>query len=200
VLTVKLNQNKAIIKRVVIVGASILLVSVALTACGKGYDAEWQGEPRRSAEGRPYFLGPGDRVRITVYRDEDLSGTYGINSSGRISLPLVGGVEAQGLTIPELERVIKDLLGRDYLKDPSVSIELSTSRPFCVLGQVNKPGCFEFISGMRGAVAIATAGGYTYRAKENRLLITGEDGKKLIGDHDTPIFPGDTIEIEERYF
>ena len=199
-MTVARNKGKASMKRLAIVVASMLLVSAALGACGKGYDAEWDEEPRSSSESRPYFLGPGDKVRITVYRDEDLSGTYGVDSSGRISLPLVGGVVAQGLTIPELERTIADRLSRDYLKDPSVSIDLAASRPFCVFGQVNKPGCFEYFSGMRGAGAIATAGGYTYRAKENKLLITGEDGKKLIGDHDTPILPGDTIEIAERYF
>lgn len=193
-------EAKEFMKRLGMAVASILLVSTALGACVTVREAEWDGEPRSLTERPPYVLGPGDKVRITVYRDKDLTNTYRVDSSGRISLPLVGGVVVQGLTIPELEQDIAHRLYRNSKESPDVSIDLVGSRPFCVLGQVNKPGCFEFMPGMRGASAIATAGGYTYRAKENRLLITGEDGDKLIGDHDTPIYPGDTIEILERYF
>jgi polysaccharide export outer membrane protein len=193
-------EAKEFMKRLGMAVASILLVSTALGACGTVRETEWAGEPRSLTERQPYVLGPGDKVRITVYRDKDLTNTYRVDSSGRISLPLVGGVVVQGLTIPELEQDIAHRLYRNSKESPDVSIDLVGSRPFCVLGQVNKPGCFEFMPAMRGASAIATAGGYTYRAKENKLLITGEDGDKLIGDHDTPIYPGDTIEILERYF
>ena len=197
---VRMPGGKPLIKWFAIVLASTLLAGAALTACATSRYDEWDGEPRRSTQSRPHLLGPGDKVRITVFRDKDLSGTYGVDSSGRISLPLGGGIRVQGQTIPELERAIADRLIRDNISNASVSIELVASRPFCVFGQVNKPGCFEHISAMIGADAIAMAGGYTYRAKENRLLISGEDGKKLVGNHDTPIFPGDTIEIVERYF
>jgi polysaccharide export outer membrane protein len=178
----------------------MLLFGAVLNACETDRGIEWDGEPRSSNQRRPYLLGAGDKIRVTIYQDENLSGTYGVDNLGRISLPLVGGVQANGLTIPELEQNIAMQLSRGFISNPSVSIELISARPFCILGQVNKPGCFEYRFGMNGADAIATAGGYTYRAKENKLFIRGEDGQKLTGSHDTPIFPGDTIEIVERYF
>lgn len=196
----KKTRDKPILKRFVIVVSGTLLVGAVLSACGTDRDIKWNGEPRSSIHSRPYLLGAGDKIRITIFQHQDLSGTYGVDNTGRISLPLVGGFQAHGLTIPELEQAIALRLSHGYLSDPSVSIELISTRPFCVFGQVNRSGCFEFRFGMKGADAIATAGGYTYRAKENRLFIRGEDGKKLIGNHDTPIFPGDTIEIGERYF
>lgn len=147
-----------------------------------------------------FTLGPGDNIRIRVYDHEDLSGSYNVDDTGRISLPLILGINTRGLTLPELERKIAAELARNFIVDPKVSIDLIESRPFCILGEVRNPGCFSGIHGMNTAQAIAIAGGYTYRAYKVKFVVTREGGRKIVADSSTPIFGGDTIEVYERYF
>jgi protein involved in polysaccharide export with SLBB domain len=147
-----------------------------------------------------YTLGPGDNIRIRVYDHEDLSGSYNVDDTGRISLPLILGVNTRGLTLPELEQKITDELSNNFIANPKVSIDLVKSRPFCILGEIRNPGCFSGRHGMNTAQAIAIAGGYTYRAFKEKFVVTREDGRKIVATSATPIFAGDTIEIYERYF
>ena len=147
-----------------------------------------------------YTLGPGDSIRIRVYEHEDLSGSYNVDDTGRISLPLILGVNTRGLTIPELELKIADELAKNFIVNPRVSIDLVKSRPFCILGEIRNPGCFSGIHGMNTSQAIAIAGGYTYRAFKEKFVVTRENGRKIVGDSATPIFAGDTIEVYERYY
>ena len=155
----------------------------------------------QSVVGHPeYTLGPGDKVKITVYTHEDLSGIFSVDSAGRISLPLIQGIKASGLTLIELEKTISEQLIVNYIADPKVSADLLELRAYCVFGEVERPGCFPFVYGMNAAKAIATAGGYTYRAKVNKFVVTRDDGRKVAGNHEVPVFPGDTIEIYERFF
>jgi len=173
------------------------------TITNEASDYEANVTPRGSSAGAPdqvYRLGPGDRVRVIVFGQKDLSGDFEVDSVGRIALPLIRGVNAEGLTIPELEQSITGRLEENFFADPRVSIELIKSRPFCVLGEVRNPGCFSYAYGMRAAMAIAVAGGYTYRAKENEFVVTRADGSQFVGRHNTPIFPGDVIKVSERFF
>jgi polysaccharide export outer membrane protein len=147
-----------------------------------------------------FTLGPGDNIRIRVYDHEDLSGSYNVDDTGRISLPLILGINTRGLTLPELEGKIAAELARNFIVNPKVSIDLIESRPFCILGEVRNPGCFSGIHGMNTAQAIAIAGGYTYRAFKEKFVVTREGGRKIIANSSTPIFAGDTIEVYERYF
>jgi protein involved in polysaccharide export with SLBB domain len=147
-----------------------------------------------------YTLGPGDNIRIRVYDHEDLSGSYNVDDTGRISLPLILGVNTRGLTLPELEQKIADELSKNFIMNPKVSIDLVKARPFCILGEIRNPGCFSGIHGMNTAQAIALAGGYTYRAFKEKFVVTREDGRKIVATSATPIFAGDTIEVYERYF
>lgn len=147
-----------------------------------------------------YTLGPGDRVRVTVFQHENLSGVFEVDSSGRISLPLVRGLQATGLTVLGLEEAIIKSLKKERFGDTKVSVDLAKLRPVCILGEVNKPGCFDYIYGMRVAAAIAMAGGYTYRAKKYDLEVTRGNGAKIIAGHDVLVYPGDVIEVDERYF
>jgi len=147
-----------------------------------------------------YTLGPGDSLRIRVYDHEDLSGSYNVDDTGRISLPLILGVNTRGLTIPELELEIADELAKNFIANPKVSIDLVKARPYCILGEIRNPGCFSGIHGMNTAQAIALAGGYTYRAFKEKFVVTREDGRKIVATTATPIFAGDTIEIFERYY
>jgi polysaccharide export outer membrane protein len=147
-----------------------------------------------------YTLGPGDKVRVTVYQHEKLSGVFEVDSSGRVSLPLVRGIQAAGLTVVGLEEAIITRLKKESFGNTKVSVDLAKLRPVCILGEVNKPGCFDYIYGMRVAAAVAMAGGYTYRAKKYDLEVMRGNGARIITDHDALVYPGDVIEVDERYF
>ncbi len=150
-----------------------------------------------------YRMGSGDNLRVTVFGQEDLSGRFLVDGSGFISLPLIGEVRAGGLTVREIEQAIVAKLKPDYLKNPSVSLAVLNYRPFYIIGEVKKPGSYAYVSGMKVVNAIALAGGYTYRARENRLSLTranDPERKKQSANHDTTVLPGDIIEVPERFF
>ncbi len=147
-----------------------------------------------------YTLDAGDKVRVTVYGHEDLSGFFSVDDTGVVSLPLVQRVTAKGLSLPDFEQEVVKLLSRQHIINPKVSIELTETRPFCVLGEVRRPGCFNYEFGMTADKAIARAGGYTYRARRNELIITRDGGKQFAADHSTPVNVGDVIEVYERMF
>lgn len=151
-----------------------------------------------------YTLGVGDRLRITVFGQDDLSGEFEVSSNGTITMPLIGLVTAVDRTVPELEQAIIDKLKPDYLKNPQVSAEVIDYRPFYIIGEVRNPGHYPYVGGMRVVNAIAMAGGFTYRAKEDKILITRAKGGKAektqeVGP-DAPVYPGDVIEVPERFF
>jgi len=151
-----------------------------------------------------YRLGSGDRVRVTVYGQPELTGEYAVDGSGQMSYPLVGQIRAGGMTAHELEKALIGKLSPDYLKNPSISVEVLTYRPFYIVGEVRTPGSYPFVSGMTVLNAVALAGGFTYRARENSFVVTrtAEDGSKskvTAGAHAT-ILPGDIITVRERYF
>lgn len=149
-----------------------------------------------------YRLGRGDRVHVSVFGHDDLSGEFDVGASGAISLPLVGDVPAQGRTRQELEQAIRDKLQPDYLRNPQVSVDILKYRPFYILGEVKNPGSYPYANGMTVINAVALAGGYTYRAQENKIYIIRENepGKKQRVDQNTLVLPGDTIEVPERFF
>ncbi len=150
-----------------------------------------------------YTLGPGDRVKINVFGHEDLSGEFEVDGVGMISPPLVRDIKAQGLTVRDVEKIVAERLSPDYLKNPSVSVEVMNYRPFYIFGEVNAPGSYPYVNGMTVVNAVAVAGGYTYRARTGSARITrATDASRAPQDvdRDTPVLPGDVIEIPERYF
>lgn len=151
-----------------------------------------------------YILGPGDRLKITVFGEENLSGTFVINDGGFLSLPLIGDVRAEGETIKGIERIIFARLSPDYIREPSVSIEIADRKPFYVLGEVRSPGSYEYVDNITILKAVATAGGFTYRAKQDQIdIIRTEAGIKKSYKSlplETTIRPGDVIVVEERFF
>ena len=178
----------------------LAMLVVSLTSCKSNFPDEEFSEIAVIGDNSVFTLGPGDSIRIRVYDHPDLSGAFNIDDTGRISLPLILGMNAQGMTLRGLEQKVTDELSNNFIVNPKVSVDLVRSRPFCILGEVRNPGCFSGIHGMNTAQAIAVAGGYTYRAYKEKFAITREDGRKVVADTSTPIFAGDTIEIYERYF
>lgn len=150
-----------------------------------------------------YHLGAGDILKINVFNQEDLSGEYTISGSGFVSLALVGSIEAQDLTLSELKQRIIDGLKPDYLLNPRVSIEVLNYRPFYILGEVKEPKSYPYVDGMSYLKAIAIAGGYTYRARKDYVMVIHANSinKRAIrlGMEDK-VRPGDVIRIKERFF
>ena len=150
-----------------------------------------------------YQLGVADELRITVFNEPNLSGQFVVNSNGMLSLPLIGEVKAAGTTVDQLRTQVTNRLSDGYLIAPKVSIEVLTFRPFYILGEVNKPGKYAYSSGLTVLNAVATAEGFTYRANKHKVFVkhagsTAETAVSL--DPATPVQPGDTIRIGERYF
>src|SRR5262249_49100055 len=119
-----------------------------------------------------------------------------------IAYPLVGTVDAAGLTVTDFTAQIQTAL-RTYVREPNVSVEVTNYRPFFILGEVNRPGTYPYSPHLTALNAVATAGGFTYRANEHRIYIkhpdeTTEHAYPLTNS--TPILPGDTVRIGERLF
>jgi len=153
-------------------------------------------------QGGEYSLGTGDRLRINVFGHVDLSGEFDVDSAGRITLPLVGDLLVVDGTLANVKQLIISALQPDYLKNPQVSVEVINYRPFYIIGEVANPGSYPYVGGMLTINAIAMAGGFTYRAKQDGLLITRAKGdrKREPAGQATPVFPGDVIEVPESFF
>lgn len=150
-----------------------------------------------------YEIDSGDRVRVFVYGQPSLSRIYPVDSAGRIHVPLIGSVNARGLTTRNLARSIAAKLGTQYVRNPEVSVEVAQYRPFYILGEVRNAGQFPWVSGMTVQTAVAIAGGYTPRATQRHVTLTRRaDG--LATEMSVPtsyvVLPGDTIYVEERFF
>jgi len=150
-----------------------------------------------------YRLDSGDRLRIVVFGQENLSRDYAVDGGGYISMPLIGGIQSRGSTTFELEDRIAARLRTKYVKDPKVTVEIQNYRPFFILGEVRRPGQFPFVYGMTIRTAVAIAGGYSERARERKVKLTrrinGRDITTKVPDN-TPVRPGDTIYVTERIF
>ncbi|HWA89274.1 MAG TPA: polysaccharide biosynthesis/export family protein [Rhizomicrobium sp.] len=147
-----------------------------------------------------YRLGAGDKVRVTVYDETDLSGEFQVDGSGYVRLPLVGQVRAGGRTAHQLEGDVAGALADGYLKTPRVAVEVTTYRPFYIIGQVNRPGQYPYTSNMSALDAIGVAGGFTDHAVESTIHIRHEGETKeydLPADETVKIRPGDVVRVDQ---
>jgi polysaccharide biosynthesis/export protein len=162
-----------------------------------------QAAPAAAPTAGTYILGPNDRVRVKVYGEPDITGEYEVDSTGQISVPLAGHITADGLTTKQLERAIAAALAKGIVKDPRVNVEVALYRPYYILGEVKKGGEYPYRLGLTVLDAVASAGGFTYRANENKVYLRragGASEQVYSMDSPVPVFPGDNIRIPERYF
>ncbi len=170
--------------------------SVPVVSTGERYAAS-------SADDENYQLGPGDKIRMTVFNEETLSGEFSVGSEGTVSLPLIGDVTARNKTPAQLASEVQTKLADGYLREPRVSIEVAVYRPFFILGEVKAPGQYPYASGMTVMNAIATAQGFTPRAAKKIVYIRRANTNTEVAMELTPtlrVMPGDTIRLGERYF
>lgn len=190
------------------VGAS-LLTMLLLSACGtlSSTVGDFPSEPAPAKIANPaegYLLEPGNRVRVIVFNETNLSGDFTVDPAGNIAMPLVGNIAASGITAKALSKRVEDALKRDnYMQVPSVAVEVQTFRPYYVLGEVRQPGEFPYTTGMTVLSAVARAGGYDYRARQGEVVLVrpADNGEKEYrATERTPLLPGDIVKVLERRF
>jgi polysaccharide export outer membrane protein len=150
-----------------------------------------------------YRVGAGDRLTIRVAGEADLTNDYLVDGSGNISMPYIKTTYVGGMSAPEIEKLVATRLRNGFLRNPSVSVQVTTSRPFFILGEVTSAGSFPYQPGMTVQNAIAIAGGYSPRAHQGPVLITRKNVEGT-ETHKAPvttqIYPGDVIYVRERWF
>jgi polysaccharide export outer membrane protein len=150
-----------------------------------------------------YRLGTGDQIKVTVFGEANLSGSFEVDGQGSIVMPLINFVVVRDLTLREVEDAIETKLRDGIMREPQVSVEMTRGRPFYIRGEVNRPGQFAFSPGLSVLNAITAAGDFTYRADKNNVFIKGanEDRERKINPKDGALVkPGDTIRVRERFF
>jgi len=171
--------------------------------------ASWQAPgydlpPLPATAPGPYRLGPGDSLVLRTYDQPQLSGAFDVDDSGMIDLPLLGLVQAAGLTAPALAESIEAALRRkNLILSASVAVEIAKYRPFYILGEVNAPGQYPYRPGMTVLTAISIAGGFTYRAEQDYAGVTRDTGSAAVQYRASTfaiVQPGDVITVFERRF
>jgi polysaccharide export outer membrane protein len=150
-----------------------------------------------------YRLDAGDRLRVVVFGQEGLTNTYAIDAGGSITMPLIGSVPARGRTPAGLAAEITGRLRNGFIRDPSVAVEIEAYRPFFILGEVAAPGQYPYVPNMSVESAVAIAGGFSPRARRDRVTLTHTDGSgsmRVVVPLGTPVGPGDTVLVGERWF
>lgn len=150
-----------------------------------------------------YRLGPGDKLRVRVFGEPELSGEFVVDVGGTVDLPLIGDVGAADLSVAAFQQRVVSRYQDGYLRDPKVSIEVLNYRPFFILGEVKSAGEYGYKSSLTVQDAVAIAGGYTYRANEGAAYIrrAGADTEQAVElSQRVPVYPGDIVRIPERFF
>jgi len=196
------QKIKYLIMAALLIGGAVVVPAYGPVSAMQSAGALTENADAASIIGR-YQLGSGDQIKVTVYGEEDLSGEFEIDGTGTISLPLIGSVTIGGQILTDAQSLIAEQLSDGFLINPRVSIEVLNYRPFYILGEVNSPGSYPYVSGMTVLNAIALASGFTYRASENKIEVTrrieGEEQKIRIKLTEA-VLPGDILRVPERLF
>jgi polysaccharide export outer membrane protein len=150
-----------------------------------------------------YALDSGDRLRVVVFGQEGLTNAYLVDAAGLIDVPLIGQVMARGATTIELAHRIAAKLRNGFVREPHVAVEVVAYRPFFILGEVTAPGQYPYVPRMTAETAVAIAGGYTPRAFRRNLTLDRPEGGRIVRMSVPPSFPlhpGDTVNVQERWF
>jgi polysaccharide export outer membrane protein len=159
--------------------------------------------PAPASNSDQYQLGPGDKLRVIVFNESELSGEFVVDDNGAVNMPLIGAVEARGAAVNEFQNRLVAKLSDGYLKDPKVSVEVLNYRPFFITGEVKSGGEYPYKAGLTVQDAVGVAGGYSYRANTGIAYIrrAGQDREQQVAlKQRIPINPGDSIRIPERFF
>lgn len=176
----------------------MIALMLSLTGCASTRPATYLVDSKG-----PYQLDTGDAVRVTVYGDAELSSTYRIDDSGAIAFPLVGPVSVRGVTTTAAAGRLAAALANGFMRNPDVAVEVAEYRPFFIQGEIRNAGQFQYVYGMTVRAAISTSGGFSDTADRSRAIIYRRQGDEMVKgtvELDSPIYPGDTVVILERWF
>ena len=183
--------------------AVLLAALTALASCG-GMGEVGEGPTAALAQQTGYRLAVGDKLKVTVYNEPELTGEYQVNDSGVIAFPLIGEVRASGVSVDELRAQLVLSLQNGFVRNPRVTVDMANYRPINIIGEVRNAGQYPYRPGISVQDAIAMAGGYTYRANNSVVYLTRAAGSEQITldskKDGTPVLPGDNIRVPERYF
>jgi polysaccharide export outer membrane protein len=187
-------------------GGAISALRASFAASPRSYPSAsvaYAAAPMPVAYDTAYRLDAGDKLRVVVYGQEGLTNTYAIDAGGSITMPLIGAVPARGRTPAGLAAEITAKLRNGYIRDPSVAVEIESYRPFFILGEVAAPGQYPYVPNMSVESAVAIAGGFSPRARRDRVTLTHADGSgvsRFVVPLGTALGPGDTVLVGERWF
>ncbi len=191
------------IKNSLVLSLVFVLLCLSFAINGHAADEAKLASQEVKDESFIYKLGAGDKLRITIFGEANLSGEFEVAPSGNVSLPLIGSVEAKGVDTSSLEKAIVTKYKDGYLINPQVSIEVINFRPFFILGEAKKPGSYPYVNGLTVLNAVALGGGHTHRARTDRVFILRESiskTKEFEAKDDELVRPGDIIRVTERLF
>jgi polysaccharide export outer membrane protein len=150
-----------------------------------------------------YTLDAGDRLRVVVFGQDGLTNSYSVDAAGNVTMPLIGAVQARGRTTAELSVALAARLRQGYIREPHVAVEVELYRPFFILGEVVFPGQYPYVPNMTVETAVAIAGGFTPRAFRRNLIVNRVfNGRpmRMTVPLTFPLRPGDTVNVQERWF
>ena len=165
--------------------------------------AAYAAAPMPAVHDSSYRLDAGDKLRVVIYGQEGLTNTYAIDAGSSITMPLIGAVPARGRTPAGLAAEISGKLRNGYIREPSVAVEIESYRPFFILGEVAAPGQYPYVPNMSVESAVAIAGGFSPRARRDSVTLTHTEGSgpmRAVVPLGTPVSPGDTVLVGERWF
>ena len=194
-----LPARASAVRRFSIAAAACIVVACLFESAAAD---ETPNDTPSQAPASDYVLGHGDRIRVTVFGHDDLSGEFLVSENQTIAMPLVGVLDFSGATVSEAQQMVVDALKPDYLLNPRVSIEVLEYRPFYIIGEVNNPGPYPYVNGMTVMEAVALGGGFTYRARTNRVMIiraTDDTREERSIPVTGEVLPGDVVRVTERF-
>jgi len=179
---------------------ALLVLAVAISGCARNTP---KSLAFAGSADQPYLLDSGDRLRVVVFGQESLTNSYTVDGGGNIAMPLIGAVKARGASVRQLEQSLARRLREGFYRNPNVTVDIEAYRPFFILGEVRNPGQYPYVNGMTVQTAVAIAGGFTAQAKRSTVEVTRQLAGRVAHARVPPLHPvrpGDTINVEERFF
>ena len=180
----------------------LLLIAafLAVTACSSTPRTQTVGAlPELIVDsGANYHLGVGDKVKVTVLGQPDLSGESEVDAGGKIVVALAGAVDAAGATVSDVaERVKAAFTQAQVLREPRIAVQVVEYRPVTVTGEVKTPGRYKFTFGLDVRSAVALAGGFDKRANQKSVVVYRAN-QAYEARSESVLEPGDVVEVPRR--
>lgn len=200
----------SLIRKCVAITVYGLVVTIMISCAQTGPQITHLPVDMPSSSEDDYLIGSEDTIEVLVWKNADLSRVVSVRPDGKVSLPLIGDVQAAGMTVMHLNTEITEKLKKYYKEPPQVSVILQqvNSYSIYVLGEVRSPGKYLVKSGTTFLQAITLAGGFTEFASKNKVMVrrrNNDNSEKVISikyrdilsglQSNVMIFPGDTILI-----